>query len=565
MVRFRFFPVALAALAAVACTVTGQQDSSAPLAAYEDPVPVDAEKANYHLLMGEMAIQRSDYGGASTHYHKAAQFSRDPTIAERASEVAATYGTRTEAVSAARRWVGLDPDNERARAALVRALIQQRDFDGVVAELRIMLDEAEDQGERRFDYVEQWLASSPDASFSSRVMQALIEDHSESARAHLTLSRLALMSSQHDLALRSVEKSLSLDPDSVEAGMLYARVLIASGRQEEGLNEARELLGTVADLSVRLEYAALLFATDNDDQARRVLRNILEDSPREPRALRALGLIELGDGNMESAKGYFSELLSTGAFPDDAVYYLATIYERNEDYPRALRFYGRVVSGANAVNAQARVARILNDLGDQDAGLKHLEAFGEAFPEHEISTVLARGQLLVEMEQADEALTLYRLAAENRPDEDRLQYAYAFLLEQQDRVEEAVVVLRKLVKNRPEDPTALNALGYTLTDRTQRHREAYRYIKQAIDITPDNPAIIDSLGWVLFHRGMNEEALEHLRRAYELDGDPEIAAHLGEVLWHSGDKEAAHAVWKESLETYPENEHLQEAVERYGH
>ena len=561
----RFFAAALVSLAAVACTATGPQSSTGPATTYDDPVPVDAETANYHLLMGEMAIQRNDYGGAATHYHKAAQFSRDPTISERASEVTATHGSRTEAVSAARRWVELDPDSERARAALVTALIKQRDFDGVVSELRILLDETQDQGARRFDYVEQLLATSADASFSSRVMQALIEDHSQSARAHLALSRLALMSSQHDLALRSVEKSLELEPDSVEAGMLYARALIATGRSEEGLEQARARLGGDVALGVRLEYAALLFATDNDEQARRVLRNILEDSPREPRALRALGLIELQDGNIESAKGYFSELLSTGAFPEDAVYYLATIYEREEDNSRALRFYGRVVAGPNAVNAQARVARILNDLGDQEAGLNHLEAFGETFAEHEIAAVLARGQLLVEMERAEEALNLYRVNAEEHPEEDRLQYAYAFLLEQQDLVEDAVVVLRQLVKKRPDDPTALNALGYTLTDRTQRHREAHRYIKQAIELTPDNPAIVDSLGWVLFHRGMTEEALVHLRRAYELDDDPEIAAHLGEVLWHSGDREGAEAVWQEALDIYPENEHIQDAMGRYSH
>lgn len=570
MMRVRALPVRFELLLPLlllllAGCYAGSRPSAAGLGLQpSDSPPINVEQSNYHSLMGEIALERKKYSAAAREYQKAAEMSPDEHVAARASQVAAIYGTRDQAAATARRWVRLNPESQEARTALIQSLVQLRDGEAVLPELRSVLEADPDQLERRFDQIERWLSISEDAAFATRIMQALVSEYKDSPRAHLGLARLALTAHNYKLAQAHVEEALRLDEESIEAKMLHARTLVIVGREAEGLAQARERLTESSDPGPQLEYALLLLATDEEEMARARLTQILAEHPSEPRALRALGLLELQAGELSAAKDHFSELLSTGAFPDEAIYYLAAIYERQEDFPRALRFYGRVTAGPNAVNAQARVARILNRLGDEESGLRHLEAFGDTFPEHQISTVLARGQLLVELNEHERALDLYRKASEDRPDEDRLLYAEAFLLEQLDRVDEAIAVLRELVRRWPQDPTALNALGYTLTDRTQRHREAYRYIKQALEMSPDNAAIMDSMGWVLFHRGMHSQALEYLRRAYDLEADPEIAAHLGEALWTTGDKAAAREVWDKALEAYPESEHLKEALERHG-
>jgi len=122
--------------------------------------------------------------------------------------------------------------------------------------------------------------------------------------------------------------------------------------------------------------------------------------------------------------------------------------------------------------------------------------------------------------------------------------------------------LRRMLEIRPNDATALNALGYTLTDRTDRHQEAFGYISAALEQRPEDPAIIDSMGWVLYRLGRPDEALPYLQRAYEAYPDPEIASHLGEVLWVLGQKKEARRIWQDTLKAHPDNDIIKETVNR---
>jgi tetratricopeptide (TPR) repeat protein len=132
----------------------------------------------------------------------------------------------------------------------------------------------------------------------------------------------------------------------------------------------------------------------------------------------------------------------------------------------------------------------------------------------------------------------------------------------QDRLDVLERDLQAIIEDDPDHADALNALGYTLADQTDRYQEALGYIERALALKPDNAAILDSMGWVLFRLGRNEEALEYLRRALDAGFDGEIAAHLGEVLWVTGDRKAAREVWQEALERDPDNEFVLETMER---
>jgi tetratricopeptide (TPR) repeat protein len=266
---------------------------------------------------------------------------------------------------------------------------------------------------------------------------------------------------------------------------------------------------------------------------------------------------------MESAQDRFTEMLATGRNTGDAYYYLGNIAERQEDYPRALRLYARVGTGPNVIAAQIRAASVLEELDDGQAGLDHLQGFADANPRHRSTMAMAKGNLLVRMDRGDDAFVWYDEYLTEYPDDNSVRYQRAFLYERLDRVDEAIAELHRILDGNTNDPFALNALGYTLADRTTRYREAQRYIKKAYSQAPYNAAIVDSMGWIMYRRGKLDQALEYLQRAYRLDDDPEIAAHLGEVLWVSGDETAANEIWQGALKVYPDNELLQEIVEQF--
>ena len=124
--------------------------------------------------------------------------------------------------------------------------------------------------------------------------------------------------------------------------------------------------------------------------------------------------------------------------------------------------------------------------------------------------------------------------------------------------------LRKIIEANPDSGHALNALGYTLADRTDRYQEAYDYLQRAIALLPNDPAVLDSMGWIKYRLGDYEESLDYLRRAYKLNTDPEIASHLSEVLWISDQREEARDIWQRAIEQAPDNEYLLDVKERLG-
>jgi tetratricopeptide (TPR) repeat protein len=275
-----------------------------------------------------------------------------------------------------------------------------------------------------------------------------------------------------------------------------------------------------------------------------------------------MGFLEFQAGNYEIAERYFIDLIGTGLYVPDALFYLGNIAEIEGDLDSAVSFYSQVTSGGNLIQARVRLSLILYRLGKSDEALRSLENVVAADPDSSIDLASARGELLMRMGRFDDALELYTRELERYPDDRGLLFARSFLYERMDRVDEAIVELRALLAQDPDDPVALNALGYTLADRTDQFEEAYELIRRAYEQSPDNAAIVDSMGWVEFRMGNHEQAIEHLRRAWALQRDPEIAAHLGEVLWTTGDRPAAEEIWFESLSENPESEVLQEVIER---
>jgi tetratricopeptide (TPR) repeat protein len=357
---------------------------------------------------------------------------------------------------------------------------------------------------------------------------------------------------------------------------------------------------------VQLQYAELLLSAGRPRDAETRLNEILATNPGLPEAIRALAFLAMTEQRLDEAKQHFGDLRGDQRYREEAFYYLGRIAETEMDFLQATRSYARVTDGTHAVEAQLRTARIMfTELGDRDGAVRHLHDFGEANPRFASSMLVAQSQLLLQMRQPEEAMRIFDEALAASPDDPTVQaahvqlyvilaqdavergalteaetllqeglarydgdtslrYSQALLLEEQGRNKKAVDVLEGLVDDSPDNPALLNALGYLLTDQFDRHEEARGYIQKALAMDPDNPAIIDSMGWVLYKLGDYTAARDYLERAYRLEQDPEIAAHLIDVHWALGEQDRARELLRASLERDPDDRHLKEIGERIG-
>ena len=247
----------------------------------------------------------------------------------------------------------------------------------------------------------------------------------------------------------------------------------------------------------------------------------------------------------------------------DALYYLARISDFRGETDRAMLLYTQVESGQNAIFSQRRAAAIRAlDNNDAEGAIEQLDDFAKKNPNYAIDIVQAKAQLYAALERYPESLEYYDRMLEFRPDAEGVLLGRAELLLRMDRVDDAVGQYREAVDKYPDSALSLNALGYTLADRTDDYEEAERLIRKALEIDPDSAAIIDSLGWVLYRLGRYEEALVELKRAYEQLDDPEVAAHIVEVLAALDRHDEAKALLEEAEGRRPENELLKDVRER---
>jgi tetratricopeptide (TPR) repeat protein len=512
---------------------------------------------------GDAALERQAYPLAANYYRRAAERADDERVAEQATQIAYDNQQQREASAAAERWLELNPTSEQARRYAGVAALQLHRVEAADAHFAVLLETAYISPAAGFLALYPVIADEGTPPDVTELFRRLSARHSKVAEGHYALAGAALRSENFALALESATRATELAPYWVPARMLRARALIANGQEDEGLELALEVVkDNESDVATHLEYALLLSSTGHDEEARALLTPYASGATVVPGALRALGIIDMQEGDLDSATRRFDALLSTGAQTYESLFHLGAIAEEREDTERALRNYARVTGGDFALAAQVRVAGIKAEKSGTEAGLLHLEEFARARPELAVDVIVQRAALLSDRDDERGALAELDAGIERYPDSVDLRMARVFLLERTDRVDASIRELRQLLKERPGDAVIQNALGYTLADRTREYDEAHSLIAAALTQTPDSAAVLDSMGWVLYRQERPREALPYLRRARELASDPEIDLHLGEVLWAVGDQDEARKTWQSALERSPDDEKLRERLER---
>ena len=407
------------------------------------------------------------------------------------------------------------------------------------------------------------MAREPDQQRALEMMKQLVALRPQDPEAHFAYARLAVHAKNQPLAEQEVERSLQLRPDLTQALILQAQIHLEQGRGEL----ARQLLYAALqrkpkDADLRLAYARLLVDLDDFDGARAEYSTLLKQQPDNGQVLYSLALLALEANQLEEAQSFFEKLVALDYQTQQAYYYLGAIAEEQNNRSRALQWYQKVEQGDHWIEVQIRIARLEAQGDDVEAARERLRKLRLGHPAQAQRLFLVEGDILTQLGRYQEAYTLYSQYLDTQPDDSEILYARALTAENLDRLAAAERDFRKVLQQDPDNARTLNALGYTLADRTGRYEEALVYVQKAFDKTPDDPAVIDSMGWVLYRLGRLQEARDHLQKAYDMTEDGEIGAHLGEVMWTMGDKNAARAVWDKARRDSPGNAVLEETLRR---
>ncbi len=535
----------------------------------KQPVPAAEQELSgellYYLLSAEIAGQRGRLDVAVPFYLKAAQLSRDPDIVERATRVAVYARDEKHALAAAQLWVELQPENMEAHQVTAALLMRKGRVDEALPHLEQVLSADPNNSHNSYMLITSLLSKEKDKQAALEAMEKLLATRRHDPEALYAYAHLAMLVGSLGKAEIAINEVIELKPDWSEAHILRANILLRQGQGERVMTLLQEALERYPDdLAIRLFYARRLVDERRYEQAREQFKVLLDYKPDAPDALFAMGLLNLQTQRAADAQSNFERLIELGQRVDEAHYYLGQAAEMQGKNEAAKQYYSEVREGNNYIDAQIRIAALLAREGNLDAARAHLQNISAPTIDVELRLFLAEGEILRDANKYADAYEVYSMALQQMPDNPQLLYARALTAEKMGRVDEAIADLELIVKNEPNNAESLNALGYTLVDLTHRIAEGKKYIEKALKLKPDDPAILDSMGWAYYRLGQHQKALQYLQQAFAKLKDPEIAAHLGEVLWVMGNKEQARQIWDEALRETPKDKVLLNVIERFA-
>lgn len=542
--------------------VDARPQPQAPAAPAPGEGDLDSELV-YAVLVAELAARGGDLATAFDHYLQAAERARNAKLAELAVRSAVTAGDQDRMERGVALWLALAPDSVGAHQVAALLRIKAGDREGVLTHLARVVQIAGADASAGYSHAIGILSRAEDKQERVALMRALVDLDAENPEAHQALATVAASVGDNAVAEAAARRALELRPDWTKPQIFLVRLMLS----QEKRDEARALLeGFVAaspeDHALRMLYGQFLIEEKDFSSARAEFERLLGNQPKEPDVLFAAAILSLQLDDLDAARIYFTRLYQTGQRQEEASFYLGQVEERAGHPAAAIDWYVKA-SASNRMEAQVRIAVIRAKQGDIARAREILQQLRDQSPGDAQTLYLVEAEILDEAGSKGAAMAVYDAALQAFPDSADLLYARALYAVKVDRVELAESDLRRVIAGDPDHADALNALGYTLADHTDRYQEALALIEKAHTLKPEEPAILDSMGWVHYRLGNHEVALDFLRRASAAMSDGEIAAHLGEVLWALGRRDEAWQVWEAALKDHPEHAYLLEVVGRH--
>ena len=572
-VSHRFVGLSLA-LVIAGCTV-GTQSYAEPPAALsalagpllpKEPFQSETSYQLYNTLVAEMLIRQGKIKQAAQHYVLAVGQSKDKGLAKRATETAIQAGEPVLAKAALDQWAALEPDTVEVHQYRLLVNAQLGNYDATVDDAIWVRDYIEKKEGHGFEYVVSLLALDAGPANAYEVIKRYASKVENTAKTQLVLATFALSANKPEAVLEGTD-SVQKTGDTAqkeEAVRLRAKALLSLDRVSEALSTLEPHAKNSKNQDLRLEYGRMLIMADRRDDARPIYKQLYAEQPENADILYTLGLLSLEQEEFAYAESLLKKLLEIPERRYEANYFLGQVYEGQKRVDEALTAYEEALNGDFARDAIGRKSALLH----KAKGLAEAQVWLDSLldkatmPEQKVTALMAKGQLLHDAGEYQQAIDTFNKAEEFGSKKRDILYARALSYDRMGNVVQAEKDLREVVALDSKDADALNALGYMLAVSTTRYQDAYDLIKQALDLRPDSPAVMDSMGWIMFKKGDAKGAEEWLAKAYDKMPDPEIAAHLIEVLAVNGKRDEARKLFKEMIAKYPDDKQLADVKQR---
>jgi tetratricopeptide (TPR) repeat protein len=526
------------------------------------PVAPFPKDALYQLLVAEVAGYRGEYSTALEKYVDMALKTRDAGVAQRAAMLAVYLKRYEEALTTSKIWVEQEPDSIEARRYLSEQLLRIGDMEQAIVHMEAIKNLG---GLANFESFAYSAANMDDKGREVllEAMSRMLAEYPGDEQLMFSKAVLLEQSGQLEEALQLANQLLVSKKD-INVIVLKVNALKDLLRTDEALVFLESTLEELADKRrLRLIYARMLFEAERLVDAEKQYEQVHQQAPNDSDILFALALISMEQGKDESAKGYLNQMIRFNRRANEAHYYLGSIADKNDKIPQAISEYKMVGPGREYLAAQVRIAALLADQDRLDDARAHLENQRANNPDRYNRLVMIEGQLLSERGHEAEFFELLEMVIQKQPENVELLYFRAMTGQSLGRLDVLEQDLLRVIEIDPGNADAMNALGYTLADQTDRHDEALVLIERALEIKPNEAAFIDSLGWVQYRLENYKDAVTNLRKALSLFDNDEVAAHLGEVLWVSGEQQEARNVWQKALDARPDSDILKRVIKRF--
>ena len=517
----------------------------------------------YKYLLGEVALQRGDPTLGSQLFLDLAKQTRDARLAERAARAAVFANQPGLALQASTLWAELDPASQEAQQASSQLLIASGNIKEAKPHMQKLLSQ-EDKRANGFLFLNALLVNQKDKVEVLNTISELAAPYPKLPEAHLAIAQAALIANKFDVAKTELDIANKLRPGWELAAQMQGQMLLKESPDKaiayfQGFLKQYPKAG-----DVRMTYAKTLVSQKRFEEAKPEFVKLVESSKGNPEISAVVGLLSLESSDYPMADKYFQQSISSGFKDPEQLYgYLGRSAERQKDDARALDWYAKIKPGDHYLEGRLSAAGVLARTKNVDVAIKMLDEINDLTPEQQVLVIQNEASLLNQAKRSQESFTLLDNAAKSFPQSAELAYDHAMAAERVGKFEIMETQLRKLIKGKPEFAAAYNALGYSFADRNIKLPEAQNLLETAVKLAPDDHYMLDSLGWVHYRLGNLDKAAEFLKKAYYVQADPEIAAHLGEVLWKQGKLEEAKKLWASALKNFPENDVLLATAKKF--
>jgi tetratricopeptide (TPR) repeat protein len=522
----------------------------------EDKNSIDPDVL-FMLMTAEIAGQRGQYDVAMEGYLEAAKRIHDPRLTERAAMIAMYMKDGNKTNEAVSLWLKQDPGNLSARKIAALSALKSENKEKAVEQLSSLLQRDPAGFEKTLFELAGALQKEDNIPFIYDVMETISVKNPNQASVFFIQSLLASDMKKKDLAETKVARALQLQPDWDKALILQAQLAVFAEDYKRAESLLRnDVLKYPENPKFKKMLAQVLIKSAKYEEAGEVFDALFTSNPKDFESLFSLGLVHLQLDRDSKAEDIFKQLQDQPEWRNQASFYLGKIEEKHENTEKALVWFDKVIEGPFQFEAELTSITLLAKDKQYERADQRLQTLADKFPKQKIRIVLIQAELYSQQKQYDKAFNYLTEQLKSNPEQEELLYSRALMADKMGKLDVMEADLQKILAKSPDNVEALNALGYSLADKTTRYAEAETYLIHALRLKPDEAVILDSYGWLKYKMGNLSAALGYLQRAYNNQPENEIVAHLAEVLWMSGKKEEAKKLFDKAINDAPDDIYL---------